>query len=104
MFSTRPAPNTGVGILNIRLLAACAVAKLGWVTLHAPASARPATVYRSSTPPLGAAVFAVPFALKKNGKRASRVGPFAVMKGGMELVLPLTMPALLTEASGLLAA
>src|SRR5689334_9590932 len=103
MFSTSPAPNTGVGIRNIRLLAACAVAKLGCCRLQAPASARPETVYRSSTPPLGAEVLAVPLALKKNGNRASRVGPFAVMKAGMELVLALTMPALMTAASGLLA-
>src|SRR3954453_5538423 len=103
MFSTRPAPNTGVGMRNMRLLAACAALKLGCCRLQEPASARPETVNRSSTPPLGAAVLAVPLALKKNGKRASRVGPFAVMKDGMELVLPLTMPALMTEASGLLA-
>ena len=38
----------------------------------------------------------VPFELKKNGKRASRVGPVAVMNEGIELVAPLTMPALIT--------
>ena len=38
---------------------------------------------RSSTPPLGLLVLAVPLELKKNGNRASRVGPVAVMKYGV---------------------
>ena len=38
---------------------------------------------RSSTPPLGALKLTVPLALKKNGNRASRVGPLAVMKYGV---------------------
>src|SRR5882672_11744376 len=104
MFSTSPAPNSGVGMRKIRLLAAWAAAKLRCGMLQLPASARPETVYRSSTPPLGAPVLTVPFELKKNGKRASRVGPVAVMKEGIELVAPLTMPALITVASGLFAA
>ena len=50
------------------------------------------TVNRSSTPPLGALVLTVPLLLKKNGKRASRVGPLAVIKDGM--VLPGATPLL----------
>src|SRR5215468_6868877 len=101
MFSTNPAPNTGVGIRNIRLLAACACAKLGCCRLQAPASARPETVYRSSTPPLGALVLAVPLALKKNGNRASRTGPLAATKNGIALVLPLTRPFAIAWLCGL---
>src|SRR5579872_775619 len=82
-FSIWPAPKTGVGMRKMRLLAACAALKLGCCRLQAPASARPVTVNRSSTPPLGALVLAVPSALKKKGKRASRVGPFAVIKNGV---------------------
>src|SRR5277367_5825440 len=72
------------------LFACCAAEKLGCGRLQLPASERPVTVYRSSTPPLGALVLTVPFALKKNGKRASRVGPLAVMKNGV--VLPGATP------------
>src|SRR6516164_8405609 len=82
-FSIKPAPNTGVGMRKMMLLAACAATKLGCGRLQAPASERPVTVNRSSTPPLGALVLTVPFELKKNGNRASRVGPLAVMKLGV---------------------
>src|SRR5262245_58555190 len=103
MFSTRPAPNTGVGMRKMMLLVACASAKLGWEMLQLPASARPETVYRCSTPPFGALVLSVPLEFKESGKRASRVGPVAVMNEGMVLVAPLTMPAEITVASGLVA-
>src|SRR5215469_7421964 len=48
------------------------------------ASWRPLTVNKSSTPPLGALVSALPLLARKNGKRASRVGPLAVIKKGVE--------------------
>src|SRR5215472_3748128 len=92
MLFIKPEPNTGVGMRKIRLLAAAAWAKLGCVRLQEPASARPETVNRSSTPPFGLLVLAVPLALKKNGKRASRTGPLAATKDGMVLVEPLTKP------------
>src|SRR5580704_5884638 len=82
-FSIRPAPKTGVGIRKIMLLAALARSKFGCPKLQVPASGRPVTVNRSSTPPLGALRLAEPSALKKNGNRASRVGPSAVMKNGV---------------------
>jgi hypothetical protein len=63
-----------------------AVAKLGCgkvvLLLQVPASDRPVTVNKSSTPPLGALVSTEPSLLKKNGNRASRVGPVAVMNEG----------------------
>src|SRR5580700_3780836 len=105
-FSIRPAPNTGVGIRKIMLLASCAALKLGCgralLLLQVPASERPVTVNRSSTPPLGLLVLAVPLALKKNGNLASRVGPLAVMKYGM--VLPGATPLLANWNWGLTAA
>src|SRR5712671_2086175 len=101
MFDIRPEPNTGVGIRKIRLLAAAAAAKPGCCRLQPAASARPLTVNRVSTPPFGFAVLAVPLALKKNGKRASRTGPLAAMKDGMVLVLPLTTPLAITWLCGL---
>src|SRR5271166_101575 len=82
-FSIKPAPNVGVGIRKMMLLVCCAVLKLGCGRLHVPASGRPLTVNRSSTPPLGAFVLGEPLELKKNGNRASRVGPFAVMNDGV---------------------
>src|SRR5579864_3977251 len=82
-FSIRPAPKVGVGMRKIRLLALAAALKLGWLRVQVPASERPVTVNRSSTPPLGLLVLADPSALKKNGKRASRVGPLAVIKNGV---------------------
>src|SRR5260370_36925558 len=103
MFSPRPAPNTGVGIRKMMLLVDCAVEKLGCGKLQLPASDRPETVNKSSTPPLGAFVFGLPFASKKNGKRASRVGPVEVMNDGMLLVEPLTIPLASTCDSGLVA-
>src|SRR5580704_10746629 len=82
-FSISPAPKTGVGIRKMMLSAALAPSKFGCVRLQAPASERPVTVNRSSTPPLGAFRLAEPSALKKNGNRASRVGPWALMKNGV---------------------
>src|SRR5215468_12401575 len=92
MFAIKPVPKVGVGMRKMMLLAALAALKLGCCKLHAPASARPLTVKRSSTPPFGLLVLAVPFALKKNGKRASRTGPFCVMKDGRVLVALLATP------------
>src|SRR5580692_3252325 len=63
-FSTSPAPKTGVGMRKMMLLAACAALKLGCGKLQAPASERPETVNRSSTPPLGELVLAEPYLLK----------------------------------------
>src|SRR5882762_3309201 len=82
-FSIKPAPKTGVGMRKMMLFAACAALKLGCGKLHEPTSERPVTVNRFSTPPLGALRLAVPLALKKNGNRASRVGPVDVMKYGV---------------------
>src|SRR5579862_8564224 len=92
-FSIRPAPKVGVGIRKMMLFACCAAAKLGCGKLQLPASGRPVTVNRSSTPPFGALVFTVPLALKKNGKRASRVGPLAVMKYGVASLGATELPA-----------
>src|SRR5258708_780481 len=97
----KPEPKVGVGIRKMMLFAACAALKLGCGRLHAPASERPVTVNRSSTPPLGALVLAVPLGLKKNGKRASRVGPLAAMKYGV-VSLGAT-PLLVKENWGLVA-
>ena len=96
MFSIRPAPKVGVGMRQMMLLVCCAKAKLGCCRLQLPASDRPETVNRSSTPPLGALGLGFPLASKNKGKRASRVGPLAVMKDGIVLVLPLTMPLAIT--------
>src|ERR1700722_16825863 len=101
-FSIRPAPKVGVGIRKIMSFACCAAAKLGCGRLQLPASERPVTVNRSSTPPLGALVFTEPLLLKKNGNRASRVGPLAVIKDGV-VSLGAT-PALLNWNWGLIAA
>src|SRR5205809_8004837 len=101
MFAIKPEPKTGVGMRKMRLLAAAAAAKPGWVRLQPAASARPLTVNRSSTPPFGLLTLAVPLALKKNGNRASRTGPVAVTKDGMVLVLPLTSPLAITWLWGL---
>src|ERR1700722_14706461 len=92
-FSTNPAPKVGVGMRKMMSLAACAAAKLGCGRLRLPASLRPLTVNRSSTPPLGLLVLAPPFALKKNGNRASRVGPLAVMKYGVASLGATELPA-----------
>src|SRR5580704_11127786 len=104
-FSIRPAPKTGVGIRKMTLFSDTAVAKLGCgsvvLLLQVPASERPVTVNRSSTPPLGSLVLTDPLLLKKNGKRASRVGPVAVMKDGM--VLPGATPLLVNRNCGLVA-
>src|SRR6267143_910466 len=102
-FSINPVPKVGVGIRKIRLLVACAWAKLGCCKLQLPASERPETVNRSSTPPLGAFGLGLPNWSKKNGNRASRVGPLAVMNDGMVLVDPLTNPLAITWNCGLVA-
>jgi hypothetical protein len=68
-----------------------------------PASVRPDTVKRSSTPPLGAFGLGLPDGSKKNGKRTSRVGPFAVMNDGMAFEEPMAKPLAMTWNSGLLA-
>jgi hypothetical protein len=78
---------------KMMLLAFIAAWKLGWAKLQVPASERPLTVNRSSTPPLGALVFAEPFELKKNGNRASRVGPLAVMNDGVVSLGATLLPA-----------
>src|SRR5580704_1602831 len=83
-FSINPAPKVGVGMRKIMSFACSAALKLGCCRLQLPASERPETVNRSSTPPLGLLVLTVPFGLKKNGNLASRVGPVAVMKYGVE--------------------
>src|SRR5258706_7559955 len=80
----------------MRLLVACAWAKLGCCKLQLPASERPETVNRSSTPPLGAFGLGLPNWSKKNGNRASRTGPLAWTKYGMVLVLPFTTPLAIT--------
>src|ERR1700748_1368160 len=80
-----------------------ACAKFGCCSEQLPASMRPATVNRSSTPPLGEVVLGAPLARVKNGKRASNAGPCALMRDGMLLVDPLAMPAAMTWNSGLLA-
>src|SRR5690242_11736771 len=102
MFSSRPDPKTGVGMRKMTLFACCAAAKGGCTRLQPEAPARPETVYSVSTPPFGALVFTVPLALKKNGKRASRTGPPAVMKVGTEFVEPLAIPVEIAWNCGLL--
>src|SRR5579864_6226986 len=92
-FSISPAPKVGVGMRKMMLFAAWAAAKLGWGRLQLPASERPETVNRSSTPPLGLLVLAEPLLLKKNGNRASRVGPVAVMKYGVASLGATALPA-----------
>src|SRR5579864_7600622 len=84
------------------LPAEIAALKLGCGRLQFPASERPLTVNRSSTPPLGALKFTVPLLLKKNGNRASSVGPVGVTKEGV--VLPGATPLLVNCAWGLEAA
>src|ERR1700675_1240460 len=73
--------------------------KLGCGMLQLPASERPETVNKSSTPPFGELVFTLPLELKKNGKRTSRVGPLGVMNDGMALKVPFTTPLAITSAS-----
>src|SRR5437667_7296069 len=96
MLAISPMPNVGVGMRKMMLFAALAALKLGCCKLQAPASVRPVTVNRSSTPPLGALWLALPNWSKKNGKRASRTGPLARTKYGMGLVLPFTTPLAIT--------
>src|SRR6478672_11218004 len=101
MFAIRPEPNTGVGMRKIRLLAFAAAVNPGCVKLQPAASARPLTVNMVSTPPFGLLTLTVPLALKKNGKRASRTGPVELMKDGVVLVEPLTVPLAITWLCGL---
>src|SRR5580765_5638600 len=68
---------------KMMLFTAFADVKLGCARLQAPASGRPETVKIVSTPPFGELTFTEPFLLKKNGKRASTVGPVGVMKYGV---------------------
>src|SRR6266478_6411890 len=100
MFAINPVPNVGVGMRKIMLFAALAALKLGCGRLQLPASARPETVKRSSTPPLGAFGFALPNWSKKNGNRASRTGPLAWTKYGMVFVLPFATPSAITRLWG----
>src|SRR5215467_202161 len=97
MLPIKPVPKVGVGMRKMMLLAAFAALKLGCCRLQLPASERPETVNRSSTPPLGLLVLAVPLALKKNGNRASLTGPLAATKNGIVLVAPLTTPFAMTR-------
>jgi len=82
MPSTNPSPNVGVGIRKMTLFAATCAAKLGCAKTQPGASERPCIEKRSCTPPSG-----VPSGLST--KRASRIGPFAVMKEGITLAAPL---------------
>src|SRR6266516_2238140 len=79
--SIKPAPNTGVGIRKITLRRASSRSKSGCASAHPGASARPAIVNRSWTPPSG-----VPSAFFTN--LASRTGPFGVMNDGTVLLAP----------------
>src|SRR5882762_7148573 len=81
IFSISPAPNVGVGMRKMMFLCWIAWAKFGCVILQPVASVRPVITKRSCTPPS-----AVPFGFLM--KRASRMGPFAVMKDGTVLVAP----------------
>src|SRR5216684_1217526 len=103
MFAISPVPNTGVGMRKMILFVTLAVLKLGCCRLQLPASVRPETVKRSSTPPLGAFGLGLPNWSKKNGNRASRTGPLAVMNDGIVLVDPLTKPLAITRNWGLVA-
>jgi hypothetical protein len=76
----RPAPKTGVGILKIRLGLPC-VPKSGWAREQPPAPVRPVMVAVLCTPPSR-----LPSGLNLN--RASRTGPFSVMKKGTVSVPP----------------
>src|SRR6266436_1919637 len=100
MFAIRPAPKTGVGIRKMMLFVDPAALKLGCCRLQLPASERPETVNKSSTPPLGAFRLGLPNWSKKNGNRASRTGPLARTKYGMELVPPFTTPLAITWLCG----
>src|SRR6266571_3740199 len=82
--SIRPAPNTGVGMRKITLRRASSLSKSGCASAQLGASARPAIVNRSWTPPSG-----VPSAFFTN--LASRTGPFGVMNDGTVLVAPFAL-------------
>ena len=67
--SISPAPNTGVGMRKITLLRASSASNDGCAIWQRSAPFMPAMVNRSCTPP-------------SDSNRASRTGPFAVMKEG----------------------
>src|SRR5262245_26035871 len=79
--STKPRPNVGVGMRNTTLLRESSPAKSGCRTLQPGASARPVITNSACTPPSGD-----PSRLRT--KRASRTGPFCLMKEGTVFVAP----------------
>src|SRR5271169_2883724 len=86
MFSINPPPRTGVGMRRLRLPLAASAAKSGCARLQVfgvegdvVKSVRPAIVNRSCTP-------------LSDLKRASRTGPSAVTKNGIELLPLATWP------------
>src|SRR5262249_50754965 len=81
VFSTSPNPNSGVGMRKITLLVETAVAKSGCASEQPTASDRPVIVYRAWTPPSSAP-------LEVLIKRASRMGPSAVINDGTAFVAP----------------
>src|SRR5437588_6261695 len=78
---------------KMMLLAAVAALKLGCGRLQVPASDRPETVNKFSTPPFGLLRLTVPLELKKKGNRASRVGPVAVTNEGVLSLGATELPA-----------
>src|SRR4029077_16721488 len=101
MFSTSPAPNMGVGIRKMMLLFCWACLKFGCCRLQRRAPALPETVKNASTPPFGALLFGTPWEFAKKGKRATSVGPWAVMNEGMVLVEPDAIPCVMAWNCGL---
>jgi hypothetical protein len=79
--STNPSPNVFIGMRKITLFAASSAAKFGCAKTQPGASERPCVEKRLCTLPSG-----VPSGLFT--KRASRIGPFAVMKDGITFVAP----------------
>src|SRR6516164_7411124 len=89
--SMSPAPNTGVGIRKMILgFPPCPVSgfpagkKLGGLILQPGASLRPVITNIACTSPSAAP-------LEPRLKRASRMGPFAVMNHGTEFLAPLSV-------------
>jgi hypothetical protein len=80
--SANPSPNVGGGIRKVTLFSATAAPKFGCAKTQPGASDRPCIEKRSCTPPSG-----VPSGL--SAKRASRIGPFAVMNDGIAFVAPI---------------
>src|SRR5271156_5999059 len=81
MPSTNPRPKSGVGMRKMTLCAANAAGKFSCLILQPGASGRPDITYSSCTWPSG-----VPSGFCT--KRASRTGPFKVIKGGTTLWAP----------------